>query len=185
MGRLRCLWRLPACQRQRLGARQAAGDQRHLGRRPALCGVALQNDRQDLSAALRGGMGICGARRNADGIFLGRRDRQGQRQLQRLRQPVGRQADRPRSARSPPMRSAFTTCTAMSGNGSRIASTAITAAHPRMARRGRQVVTVITVSFAAVPGTPSREPPLGPPRRARHRLPDNDVGFRVGRTLTP
>ena len=36
-----------------VGARSAACDQRHLGRRQALCGLALQNDRQDLSAALR------------------------------------------------------------------------------------------------------------------------------------
>jgi formylglycine-generating enzyme required for sulfatase activity len=38
-------------------------------------------------------MGIRGARRQHDGLLLGRRDRHGQRQLQRLRQPVGRQAD--------------------------------------------------------------------------------------------
>ena len=39
------------------------------------------------------------------------------------------------------------------GNGSRIASITITAAHPRMARRGRQMVIVTSASFAAVPGS--------------------------------
>ena len=60
-----------------------------LGRRPALRRLVLQDDRQALSFALRGGMGICRTRRNADGVFMGRKCWQGQRQLQRLWQPVG------------------------------------------------------------------------------------------------
>ena len=49
MRRRRRLQRLPAGQ-SRLGPRQAAGDQCQLGRRPGLCGVAVAQDRQDLSA---------------------------------------------------------------------------------------------------------------------------------------
>ena len=90
MGRLRAPWRLRlAGARNRLGTRPAAGDERELGRRPAICCVAVQAHRQDLSPSDGGGMGICRARREADGVFLGRRDRQEQRQLLRLRQPMG------------------------------------------------------------------------------------------------
>jgi hypothetical protein len=52
-----------------------------------------------------------------------------------------------------------------------------------MARRGRQVVTVIAASLAAVPGTDGL--------RSAHRgsiiadYRNDDDGFRVGRTLTP
>ena len=48
-----------------------------------------QGDRQDVSAAHRGRIRVCGARRNHHGVSLGRRHRQEQRQLQRLRQQVG------------------------------------------------------------------------------------------------
>jgi hypothetical protein len=126
-------------------------DQRHLGRRSALCRTALQNGRQDSSAPLRGGMGICSARGNADGVFLGQRDRQGQRQLYWLRQPVGQTADGSGWLVRRQCLRACTICTAMFGSGSRIASTSITSGHPRMARRGRQVVTVIAASFAVIP----------------------------------
>ena len=44
--------------RSGLGPRQAAGDQRQLGRRQGLCGVAVAQDRQDLSAVERGGARI-------------------------------------------------------------------------------------------------------------------------------
>ena len=65
MGRLRRPWRLrPACRRQRLGARPAPGDQRELGRRADLREMALQDHRQGISAAVRGRVRICGARRN-------------------------------------------------------------------------------------------------------------------------
>ena len=63
---------------------------------------------------------------------------------------------------------------------------AITRAHPRMARRGWQVVTVMPVSFAAVPGTAVRRASARPIRdqgSTEYRI--NDAGFRVGRTLTP
>ena len=41
----------------------------------------------------RGRMGICGSRWHHVALLLGRRHRQGERQLQRVRQPVGRQTD--------------------------------------------------------------------------------------------
>ena len=48
VGRLRRPWRLrSACQRQRLGPRPAAGDQRELGRRADLREMALEDHRQD------------------------------------------------------------------------------------------------------------------------------------------
>ena len=119
-----------------MGRGSKAGDQCHLGRRPAICGVALQDDRQALPAALRGRMGIRGARRHHDGLFLGRRDRQGERQLRWLRQPVGQHARPHRSDRSRPMRSASTTWPATCGNGWRIAITTTTPERPPMVRRG-------------------------------------------------
>ena len=39
---------------ERMGTRPAAGDQRQLGRRPAICGMALQSDRSALPSAVRG-----------------------------------------------------------------------------------------------------------------------------------
>jgi hypothetical protein len=51
----------------------------------------LQDDWAALPSVDRGGMGICGARWHHDGLLLGRRHRQGERQLQWVRQPVGRQ----------------------------------------------------------------------------------------------
>ena len=91
----------------------------------------------------------------------------------------------PRSAHSRPMRLASTTCTAMFGNGSRIAIITITMGRPRMARPGRQVATV-AVSSAAVPGTTirrvSRQPTGG---AGTADLPGSSIGFRVGRTLNP
>ena len=60
---------------QRLGPRQAAGDQRVLGRHhqgvPAL---AVAQDRQELPPAERGGMGVCGAGRHGDAVFDGADD---------------------------------------------------------------------------------------------------------------
>ena len=104
VGRLRRAWRLRrACQRQRLGARPAARDQRELGRRADLCEMALQDHRQELSAALRGRVRICGARRNGDGLSLGRRHQagwQGDGQLRRLRSANGTASRRRRSAHS-------------------------------------------------------------------------------------
>ena len=56
------------------------------------------------------------------------------------------------SDRSSPMRSASTIWPATCGSGCRIAITAITMEHPPMVRRG-PLVTAVSVSFAAVPGT--------------------------------
>jgi formylglycine-generating enzyme required for sulfatase activity len=61
-----------------------------LGRCPAVCGLALSDDRQALPAALRRRVRIRGARGDADGLSVGQRHRQEQRQLRRLRQPVER-----------------------------------------------------------------------------------------------
>src|SRR5262245_36616635 len=69
-----------ASRRHRLGPRHATCHLRELGRRPRICGLALQDDRQALSPALRGGVGIFGARRHHDGLFLGRGGRKEQRQ---------------------------------------------------------------------------------------------------------
>jgi len=52
-----------------------------LGRRPGVCGLALQDDRQDIPAVHRGRKGIRGARRHHDGLFLGQRDGLLERQL--------------------------------------------------------------------------------------------------------
>ena len=61
VGRLHGRGRLHAqAGRRDLGARQAAGDQRVVGRRPAVRGVAGQEDRQTLPAADGGRMGIRG-----------------------------------------------------------------------------------------------------------------------------
>ena len=66
-------WRLQrpvSAGRQRLGPWAAAGDQRVVGRRPNLSGVAVAQDRQDLSAAERGGARICDARRHLDAVLV-------------------------------------------------------------------------------------------------------------------
>ena len=49
-----------------------ACDQCELGRRPGLCEVALQNDRQEIPVTFRGRMGIRGSCRHRDGLLLGR-----------------------------------------------------------------------------------------------------------------
>ena len=64
-----------------------------LGRGQAVCGLDRQADRQALSTIDRSGMGVRSAGGKADGVFMGRRDWHGQRQLQRLRQQVGQQAN--------------------------------------------------------------------------------------------
>ena len=74
------------------GRGRRLGDQRELGRRADLPEMAVQDHRQAISAAVRGGIRICGARRKRDGISLGKRDQvgwQGDGQLRRLRQPMG------------------------------------------------------------------------------------------------
>jgi len=65
---------------------------RELGRRPAICGLALAADRKELSAAVRGRMGICDTGPNNHGLSVGRRDRSRARRLHRLRRRLGRQA---------------------------------------------------------------------------------------------
>jgi hypothetical protein len=63
------------------GARQPTCHQCELGRRTGLCGLALQDDRQSVQVGQRGRMGVCRPRRSEASLFLGRRDRQKQRQL--------------------------------------------------------------------------------------------------------
>ena len=79
----------PAGQRQWVGTGHEAGHQCQLGRRPAICGVVLRDDREALPSAHRGRMGIRRSRRHHDGLSLGRRDRRGGSRLRWLRQPVG------------------------------------------------------------------------------------------------
>ena len=58
-----------------------------------LCRMAVQDDRQALSAALGSRIRICGACGDHDGLSVGRRHRHEQCQLQRLRQPMGQQTN--------------------------------------------------------------------------------------------
>jgi formylglycine-generating enzyme required for sulfatase activity len=93
-----------------------------------------------------------------------------------------------RSANSQPIRSAFMTCTAMSGSGSRIVGMAVMRAHRPMDRRGRRRARKRPVCCAEAPGNDS---PQG--LRSAHRIRIRPAvrifnygsGFRVGRTLNP
>ena len=60
----------------------------------AYADLAIEKDRQAVSAALGGRIRVCDARRDTDGLSLGRCHRHEQRQLPRLWQPMGRQANR-------------------------------------------------------------------------------------------
>ena len=132
--------------RRDLGARQASRDQRVLGRRQGVRGLARQEDRQALPAADRGGMGIRGARGDerlgaAPALLHG-----ADHQLRQAnydanfkygvggQQGVYRQKTHGRGhlpARTP---SACTTCTATSGSGWRTATRTATPARRRTAR---------------------------------------------------
>ncbi len=57
--------------RRGLGPWAPAGDQRQLGRRPAVCAVAVAGDRGGLPALERGGVGVCRAGGDRDGAVLG------------------------------------------------------------------------------------------------------------------
>ena len=119
-----------------------------------------QDDRQRLPAALRSRMGIRGSCRHHDGLLLGRRDRQEQRQLLPAAAANGTTGKPHRSDHSSPMRSASTTWPATCGNGCRIAGMRTTTGRPPIARRGRQGIASV-MSSAAVPGatfpwTPAR-----------------------------
>ena len=74
VGCVRCGRRLRGQQepeRCGLGQRPAAGDQCVVGRRQGVCGVAVAQDGQDLPAAERGGVGVCGAGRHDDARIRG------------------------------------------------------------------------------------------------------------------
>ena len=92
----------------------------------------------------------------ADGLFLGRRDRQGERQLHGLRQRVGQEADGSGRLVCRPMHSVSTTCTAMSGSGSRIATMGTTKGPQRTVRLGSKAANAVAVSSAAAPGSTFR-----------------------------
>jgi Sulfatase-modifying factor enzyme 1 len=67
------------------------------GRRPVInvsCRLAVEKDRQVVSAAHGGRIRVCDARRDTDGLSLGQCRRHQQCQLPRLWQPMGRQANR-------------------------------------------------------------------------------------------
>ena len=93
LGCLRFRGRVPGRPGQ-LGTRQDACDQRELGRRQEVRGLALAADRQGIPASVGSRMGIRRAGRGRYPLLLGRRSWKGQRELRRLRQPMGPQADR-------------------------------------------------------------------------------------------
>ena len=71
----------------------------------------------ELPSADRSRMGICGACRNGDGLSVGRRSREKQRQLQTAAAASGTRTNRLRSGVSKPTGSACTTCPETCGNG--------------------------------------------------------------------
>ena len=167
-----------------IGTRHTAGDQRQLGRRPDLRGMALQDDGQALPVCSRRPNGnmrrapeprrpITGATRSARGTPTA------------TAAAASGTTNRPhQSARSPQMSLASTTWPATCGNGCRIAIMITIKARPPTARRG-PVVIAVAVSSAAVPGTAfhgsfARPAATGSPPNDRY----DDLGFRVGRTLS-
>jgi hypothetical protein len=79
-------------QRSRLGSRPTTCDH-ILGRCQGIRRLAVPHHWQELSAVDGGRAGICGTCRCHDGLSVGRCHRQGERELRRLRQPVGQQAN--------------------------------------------------------------------------------------------
>ena len=142
-----------------------------------------KSDRQALSAADRGRMGICGARRHHDGLLLGRRHRQGTTPTAMGAAASGTPSRPRRSDRSSPTRSASTTWPATCGNGCRIAIMPTTTERPPTARRGPAEIAV-AVSSAAVPGATVRRYLRSADRdRGTTDGRSDNLGFRVGRTL--
>ena len=129
-----------------------AVDQRVMGSGEGLRGLALADDGQAVPAADRGRMGIRGARGHqrrcaASALSLGR---QGKSRIRQLRHGRSAARARPRGGTSGSTRprwdsfrrmpSGFTTCTAMSGNGSRTPGmTIIVERRPQMAAPGQKV----------------------------------------------
>ena len=152
----------PQSQRHRLRAGHEAGHQCHVGGRPALRGVVLQDDRASATVCSRKPNGntrpapaprrpITGATRSARGT------------------PTvtdaaanGTTARPRRSDRSSPMRSVSTTWPATCGNGCRIAITTTTKGRLPMVRRGPAKIAV-AASFAAVPGVRAHSRCARPP----------------------
>ena len=178
IGRLRCMCLTAIWD----GGRQP-GHQCKLGRRPAVCGLDLQDDRSALPAALRSGMGVCGSRRHNDGLFLGRRDRQRQCQLQRLRQRVGSRRTAPVGSFAPNQFGLYD----MHGNVWEWVEDCLqptTKGHPRTAQpgctgdcnhrvvRGGSWINVPRLVRAAVRSSNAPD------------FRDYDLGFRIGRTLS-
>ena len=132
-----------------------------------------------------GRMGIRGSRRHHDGLLLGRRDRQGKRQLQWVRQPVGQPSRPHRSVRSPPISSASTTWRATCGNGCRIAIID----NYNGAPTDGSAWTSGDCSRRVVRGGSWNYVPQILRSAYRSRVSTDDrnyaLGFRVGRTLTP
>ena len=135
-----------------------------------LCGVALEDDWQALSAAHRSRIRIRGARRDDDGLSGATTSSNGDRQLQWVRQPWDA-SKRRRSARSRPTRLASTTWSAMSGSGWRIATTLTTTERPRRLGVAATAAIAVIASSAAVPGAAFQAPPLGRPLSGLHRHP--------------
>ena len=130
---------------------------RQLDRRQGLRVMALVDDRQGLSAPLRGRARIRGARRDDNAVLVGRSDHDeaGQLQRQALRRGRSRgvpKGDGSRSTRSRRTPGGFTTCTAMSGSGARIVAAKAMPAIPATGARA-QAATANREPFAAAPGT--------------------------------
>ena len=78
------------------GPRRPARDARDLERCAGVRGLAVGDDWEAVPAAERGRMGVRGAGGKRDAIPVGRRRRPGQRELRRMREPLGRRAHRAR-----------------------------------------------------------------------------------------
>ena len=99
---------------------------------------------------------------------------------------AGGMVSRPhRSAHSSLMRSASTIWSAMSSNGSKIATTTITMARRPTVRPGSKAATAKSVRPRRSLELFYRQPPLGVPRHKRHRLPDRQPWFPGGAHAFP
>ena len=177
-----------------LGAGQAAGDQRVVGRHhQGVSALAVAQDRQDLPAADGSGMGVCGACRHDHAVLDGADDHDRPGQLQRppnlwtyggsdTKACTGRR--RSRSARSSRTPSGSTTCTATCGSGWRTATRTSTQGLQLMARRSPPAIALpCHARWLLVRIAPAslRSAQRDGERDGRYK----NIGFRLARTLNP